>query len=204
MFKIGGVVKMVNGVKKIVGGFLVVFVSFMFILGMFCLFLVMLVGILFVKKYGIKIVNMIVVIIYGFFIFGLMMIGKGLLIWILWFFGGVFFGVMNGVFYLIFLINVIKWFLEKKGLIFGICVVCYGFGFFVFKYIVMWVVGGNGVINVFNIGCVFFWWGILVLVLVVVGFLLLKDVLEVVIVLSVVEVKFENVNFLIFEMLYML
>ncbi|MCH1927982.1 hypothetical protein L6232_24605, partial [Shewanella sp. C31] len=87
------------------------------------------------------------------------MIGKGSSIWTLWLFGGVLIGAMNGVLYLTSLTNAIKWFPEKKGLISGICVACYGLGSFVFKYIDMWVAGGNGVINASNIGRVLLWWG---------------------------------------------
>ena len=109
---------------------------------------------------------------------------------------------MNGVLYLTSLTNAIKWFPEKKGLISGICVACYGLGSFVFKYIDMWVAGGNGVINASNIGRVLLWWGILALVLAVVGSLLLKDAPEVVTAPSAAETKSENVNFSTSEMLH--
>lgn len=200
MLKTGGVVKMVNGAKKIVGGLPAASVSFTFTLGMLCLSLATLVGIPLAKKYGIKIVNTIAAIIYGLSILGLTMIGKGSSIWTLWLFGGVLLGAMNGVLYLTSLTNAIKWFPEKKGLISGICVACYGLGSFIFKYIDMWVAGGNGVINASNIGRVLLWWGILALVLAVVGSLLLKDAPEVVTAPSAAETKSENVNFSTSEM----
>ncbi|MEM5032667.1 hypothetical protein AAEZ42_11025 [Limosilactobacillus fermentum] len=88
MLKTGGVVKMVNGAKKIVGGLPAASVSFTFTLGMLCLSLATLAGIPLAKKYGIKIVNTIAAIIYGLSILGLTMIGKGSSIWTLWLFGG--------------------------------------------------------------------------------------------------------------------
>ena len=202
MLKTGGVVQMVNGSKKIVGGLPAASVSFAFTLGMLCLSLATLVGIPLAKKYGIKIVDTIAAIIYGLSILGLTMIGKGSSIWTLWLFGGVLLGAMNGVLYLTSLTNAIKWFPEKKGLISGICVACYGLGSFVFKYIDMWVAGGNGVINASNIGRVLLWWGILALVLAVVGSLLLKDAPEVITAPSAAEAKSENVNFSTSEMLH--
>ncbi|MCT3396923.1 oxalate:formate antiporter, partial [Lentilactobacillus hilgardii] len=53
MMKSGGVVQVVNGVKKIVGGLPAGSVSFTFTLGMLCLSLATLAGIPLAKKYGI-------------------------------------------------------------------------------------------------------------------------------------------------------
>ncbi|KAL3945949.1 oxalate:formate antiporter, partial [Lactobacillus hilgardii] len=84
-------------------------------------------------------------------------------------------GAMNGVLYLTTLTNAIKWFPEKKGLISGISVASYGLGSFIFKYIDMAIAGGNGAITADNIGRVLLWWGILALILAVVGSFFLKD-----------------------------
>lgn len=175
MLKTGGVVKVVGGVKKIVGGLPAASVSFTFTLGMLCLSLATLAGIPLAKKYGIRRVELVAAIIYGLSIFGLMLIHKGSSIWTLWLFGGVLLGATNGVLYLATLTNAIKWFPEKKGLISGICVAAYGLGSFVFKYIDMWVAGGNGTINAVNLNRVVLWWGILSLILGVVGSLMLVD-----------------------------
>ena len=175
MMKSGGVVQVVNGVKKIVGGLPAGSVSFTFTLGMLCLSLATLAGIPLAKKYGIKVVSLCASVIYGLSILGLMTIGKGSSIWMLWLFGGVLLGAMNGVLYLTTLTNAIKWFPEKKGLISGISVASYGLGSFIFKYIDMAIAGGNGAITADNIGRVLLWWGILALILAVVGSFFLKD-----------------------------
>ncbi|MFT8386922.1 MAG: oxalate:formate antiporter, partial [Lentilactobacillus hilgardii] len=58
MMKSGGVVQVVDGVKKIVGGLPAGSVSFTFTLGMLCLSLATLAGIPLAKKYGIKVVSL--------------------------------------------------------------------------------------------------------------------------------------------------
>lgn len=175
MLKSGGVVQTVGGVKKIVGGLPAGSVSFTFTLGMLCLSLATLAGIPLAKKYGIKIIALCASVIYGLSILGLMMIGKGSSIWMLWLFGGVLLGAMNGVLYLTTLTNAIKWFPEKKGLISGISVASYGLGSFIFKYIDMAIAGGNGAITAENIDRVLLWWGILALILAGIGSFFLKD-----------------------------
>ncbi|KRL68592.1 oxalate formate antiporter [Lentilactobacillus diolivorans DSM 14421] len=175
MLKSGGVVQTVGGVKKIVGGLPAGSVSFTFTLGMLCLSLATLAGIPLAKKYGIKIIALCASVIYGLAILGLMMIGKGSSIWMLWLFGGVLLGAMNGVLYLTTLTNAIKWFPEKKGLISGISVASYGLGSFIFKYIDMAIAGGNGAITAENIDRVLLWWGILALILAGIGSFFLKD-----------------------------
>ncbi|MFT8908830.1 MAG: OFA family MFS transporter [Lentilactobacillus diolivorans] len=175
MLKSGGVVQTIGGVKKIVGGLPAGSVSFTFTLGMLCLSLATLAGIPLAKKYGIKIIALCASVIYGLSILGLMMIGKGSSIWMLWLFGGVLLGAMNGVLYLTTLTNAIKWFPEKKGLISGISVASYGLGSFIFKYIDMAIAGGNGAITAENIDRVLLWWGILALILAGIGSFFLKD-----------------------------
>lgn len=175
MLKSGGVVQVVNGVKKIVGGLPAGSVSFTFTVGMLFLSLATLAGIPLAKKYGIKKISIFASIIYGFSILGLMLVGKGSSIWLLWLFGGVILGAMNGVLYLTTLTNAIKWFPKRKGLISGVCVASYGLGSFIFKYIDMAIAGGSGAITEQNLDKVLFWWGILALVLSVIGSLFLKN-----------------------------
>lgn len=175
MMKTGGVLKVVDGIKKVVGGYPAASTSFTFTLGMLFLALGTLVGVPLAKKYGVKIVNIISSIIFGAAIFALMTIHKGSSIWELWIFGGLLLGAMNGVMYLTTLTNAIQWFPNKKGLISGICVAGYGLGSFIFKYIDKFVAGGNGAVNGNNINCVILWWGIIALVLALVGSFMLKD-----------------------------
>lgn len=175
MLKTGGVPTVVNGVKKIVGGLPAGSVSFTFTLGMLALSLATLAGIPLAKKYGIKIIAIIASIIYGLSILGLTVIGKDSSIWTLWLLGGVILGAMNGVLYLTTLTNAIKWFPERKGLISGISVAAYGLGSFIFKFIDQAVAGGAGAVTGANIDHVLTWWGILALILAVVGSFFLKD-----------------------------
>ena len=175
MMKTGGVLKVVDGIKKVVGGYPAASTSFTFTLGMLFLALGTLVGVPLAKKYGVKIVNIISSIIFGAAIFALMTIHKGSSIWELWIFGGLLLGAMNGVMYLTTLTNAIQWFPNKKGLISGICVAGYGLGSFIFKYIDKFVAGGNGAVNGNNINRVILWWGIIALVLALVGSFMLKD-----------------------------
>lgn len=48
---------------------------------------------------------------------------------------GVVVGYVDGIVYIILLLNLIKWFLECKGLIVGIFVFVYGLGSLIFKYV---------------------------------------------------------------------
>lgn len=175
MMKTGGKITTLNGVNKIIGGYPAASVSFTFTLGMICLALGTLIGIPLCKRYGIKLIDSIASIIFGGSIFALMTIHKGSHIWLLWMFGGVILGAMNGILYLTTLTNAIQWFPNKKGLISGISVAGYGLGSFIFKYIDKWVAGGNGAITGANINRVILWWGIIALILAFGGSLMLKD-----------------------------
>ena len=82
---------------------------------------------------------------------------------------GIIVGAADGVAYLTSLSNCIKWFPEKKGLISGISVGAYGTGSLIFKYINGSLINSNGVSEAF------LYWGIIAMILVVIGAQLLKD-----------------------------
>lgn len=82
---------------------------------------------------------------------------------------GVIVGAADGIAYITSLSNCIKWFPEKKGLISGISVGAYGTGSFVFKYI-----NGN-LISSHGVSATFLYWGIIAMILILVGAQLLKD-----------------------------
>lgn len=82
---------------------------------------------------------------------------------------GVIVGAADGIAYITSLSNCIKWFPEKKGLISGISVGAYGTGSLVFKYINGSLISSNGVSETF------LYWGIIVMILILVGAQLLKD-----------------------------
>jgi OFA family oxalate/formate antiporter-like MFS transporter len=82
---------------------------------------------------------------------------------------GVIVGAADGIAYLTSLSNCIKWFPEKKGLISGISVGAYGTGSLIFKYI------NGSLISSVGVSKTFLYWGIMVMVLVVIGAQLIKD-----------------------------
>jgi OFA family oxalate/formate antiporter-like MFS transporter len=82
---------------------------------------------------------------------------------------GIIVGAADGIAYLTSLSNCIKWFPEKKGLISGISVGAYGTGSLIFKYINGSLISSNGV------SVAFLYWGIISMLLVVIGAQLLKD-----------------------------
>ena len=173
----GGELNKVTG--KIVGGLPAGSVSFTFTIGMLFLALGTLIGIPLSKRFGIKIVGIVSAILYGLSIMGLTLVGKGSSIWLLWLFGGVLLGLLDGLLYMMTLTNAIKWFPERKGLISGISVACYGLGSLIFKYIDQGIAGGSGKawgkITDLNIDHVLLWWGIIALVFALVGSFFLKD-----------------------------
>ncbi|MGG0188641.1 L-lactate MFS transporter [Bacillus rhizoplanae] len=76
---------------------------------------------------------------------------------------GVVVGYADGTAYITSLSNLIKWFPERKGLIAGISVSSYGTGSLIFKYI-------NGkLIDSVGVSQAFFYWGLIVTILVVLG-----------------------------------
>lgn len=82
---------------------------------------------------------------------------------------GVIVGVVNGIAYILTLSNCIKWFPEKKGIISGISIGCYGLGSLIFKYINSALIKDTGIVHAFM------YWGLMAFVLVFIGALLLKD-----------------------------
>lgn len=82
---------------------------------------------------------------------------------------GVILGAADGIAYLSLLSNCIKWFPEKKGLISGISVGAYGIGSLIFKYINGYMIDSKGV------SMAFLYWGIMAMILIVIGGQLVKD-----------------------------
>ncbi|MCM3537985.1 L-lactate MFS transporter [Priestia endophytica] len=82
---------------------------------------------------------------------------------------GIVVGFADGTAYITSLSNLIKWFPNRKGLISGISVSAYGLGSLIFKYI------NTALINHVGISQTFFYWGIIVMVMVVGGSLLLRE-----------------------------
>lgn len=82
---------------------------------------------------------------------------------------GVIVGAADGIAYITTLSNCIKWFPDKKGLISGISVGAYGTGSLIFKYI------NGSLINNVGVSKTFLYWGLLSMILIVIGAQLLKD-----------------------------
>ncbi|MED4132531.1 OFA family MFS transporter [Priestia megaterium] len=82
---------------------------------------------------------------------------------------GVIVGFADGTAYITSLSNLIKWFPNRKGLISGVSVSAYGLGSLVFKYI------NATLIDTVGISQTFFYWGIIVMIMVVGGSLLLRE-----------------------------
>ncbi len=100
---------------------------------------------------------------------GLILTSKVTSISMLYLTAGVIVGAADGIAYLTSLSNCIKWFPEKKGLISGISVGAYGTGSLIFKYI------NGGLISSVGVSEAFLYWGIIIMVLVVIGAQLIKD-----------------------------
>lgn len=100
---------------------------------------------------------------------GLMLTSKVTSISMLYIMAGVIVGAADGIAYITTLSNCIKWFPEKKGLISGISVGAYGTGSLLFKYINGSLISSKGVSEAF------LYWGVMAMILVVVGAQFLKD-----------------------------
>ncbi|MFP7414418.1 L-lactate MFS transporter [Priestia filamentosa] len=82
---------------------------------------------------------------------------------------GIVVGFADGTAYITSLSNLIKWFPNRKGLISGVSVSAYGLGSLIFKYI------NTAFIDHVGISQTFFYWGIIVMVMVVGGSFLLRE-----------------------------
>ncbi|MEH7460157.1 OFA family MFS transporter, partial [Bacillus sp. JJ1127] len=88
---------------------------------------------------------------------------------LLYILAGVVVGYADGTAYITSLSNLIKWFPNRKGLISGISVSAYGMGSLIFKYV-------NGMlIDTVGVSQAFSYWGITVLILVLVGSCFLRE-----------------------------
>ncbi|MGL5069014.1 MAG: L-lactate MFS transporter [Sarcina sp.] len=90
-------------------------------------------------------------------------------LWQLYISAGFLVGFVDGIAYILTLSNCIKWFPNKKGLIAGISVGCYGLGSFIFKYINSALLSSSGVVKTFM------YWGIMAFALIFIGGLLIKE-----------------------------
>lgn len=86
---------------------------------------------------------------------------------------GVVVGFAVGIAYISTLSNLIKWFPDNKGLISGISVGAFGSGSLLFKYVNAALIVNAGVSGAF------FYWGTIVMALIVLGSLLLKEPLQI-------------------------
>ena len=82
---------------------------------------------------------------------------------------GVVVGAADGTAYITSLSNLIKWFPERKGLISGISVGAYGTGSLLFKFI------NGSLIQSVGVSQAFFYWGLIVMILVVGGSFLVRE-----------------------------
>ncbi|KHS90592.1 L-lactate MFS transporter [Pectobacterium brasiliense] len=82
---------------------------------------------------------------------------------------GVVVGFADGTAYITTLSNLIKWFPNRKGLIAGISVGAFGTGSLLFKYVNSFLIAEVGVSEAF------FYWGIIVMAMILVGGSLLKE-----------------------------
>ncbi len=118
------------------------------------------------EKLGIKKVTGIVGIVLGV---GLILTSKVNSLIMLYLTIGLVVGISNGIAYMMTLSNCLKWFPEKKGLISGLCVGAFGTSSIVFKYINGALISSKGVSETF------LYWGVIVLVLILIGSQFLKD-----------------------------
>lgn len=82
---------------------------------------------------------------------------------------GVVVGFADGTAYITSLSNLIKWFPNNKGLISGVSVGAYGTGSLIFKYI------NGGLIDSVGVSNTFMYWGMIVMVMIVIGSLLVRE-----------------------------
>jgi OFA family oxalate/formate antiporter-like MFS transporter len=118
------------------------------------------------EKIGIRKLVTIVGVILGI---GLISTSKVTSLSMLYITAGVIVGAADGMAYITSLSNCIKWFPEKRGLISGISVGAYGAGSLIFKYVNTSLISSKGVSGAF------LYWGIIAMILVLIGAQLLKD-----------------------------
>nr|WP_313639004.1 OFA family MFS transporter [Paenibacillus sp.] len=82
---------------------------------------------------------------------------------------GVIVGFADGTAYITSLSNLIKWFPNNKGLISGVSVGAYGTGSLIFKYI------NGGLIDSVGVSNTFMYWGMIVMMMIVIGALLVRE-----------------------------
>lgn len=128
------------------------------------------IGTLFAGKlqdiFGIKLVVAICGIILGLGLFSAPRVNS---LWELYISAGFIVGLVNGIGYIMTLSNCIKWFPDKKGLISGISIGCYGLGSLIFKYV------NSSLLRVYGVKDAFMYWGVITFLLVFIGALFLKD-----------------------------
>ncbi|KXZ01000.1 hypothetical protein AT276_08405, partial [Bacillus cereus] len=88
---------------------------------------------------------------------------------LLYLLAGVVVGYADGTAYITSLSNLIKWFPNRKGLISGISVSAYGMGSLIFRYI------NGSLIDSLGVSQAFLYWGIIVLLLVLIGSFFLRE-----------------------------
>lgn len=101
--------------------------------------------------------------------FGLILTSMDSSLKMFYFTAGIIVGVADGIAYITTLSNCIKWFPDKKGLASGISIGAYGSGSLIFKYI------NGGLISNLGVSQAFLYWGIISMILIVVGAQFLKD-----------------------------
>ncbi|MEK3796437.1 OFA family MFS transporter [Paenibacillus sp. FSL R7-0204] len=82
---------------------------------------------------------------------------------------GVVVGYADGTAYITSLSNLMKWFPKNKGLISGVSVGAYGTGSLIFKYI------NGGLIESAGVSNAFLYWGLIVMMMILVGSLLIRE-----------------------------
>ncbi|WP_216701155.1 L-lactate MFS transporter [Priestia filamentosa] len=100
---------------------------------------------------------------------GLILTSQVSSLFMLYLLAGIVVGFADGTAYITSLSNLIKWFPNRKGLISGVSVSAYGLGSLIFKYI------NTAFIDHVGISQTFFYWGIIVMVMVVGGSFLLRE-----------------------------
>ncbi|MBO0961716.1 OFA family MFS transporter [Neobacillus sp. MM2021_6] len=100
---------------------------------------------------------------------GLIISSQASSLWMLYILAGVVVGAADGTAYITSLSNLIKWFPERKGLISGISVGAYGTGSLLFKFI------NGSLIQSVGVTQTFFFWGLIVMIMVVGGSFLVRE-----------------------------